>query len=154
MAARPQRVHDRTGGVDFGARSLLDLDGLEMRWFDRWLSGIDNGVDDEPPVRLFVMGANEWRDEHEWPLAGDRLAARGTSTRAAAAQHAAGRRHALADDARPTSRPTRYVYDPDYPVPTRGGCNCCQPDIVPWGPYDQRDVEMRADVLCLHERRR
>ena len=31
---------------------------------------------------------------------------------------------------------------------TVGGNNCCSPHIVPWGPYDQRDVEMRADVLC------
>ena len=29
-----------------------------------------------------------------------------------------------------------------------GGNNCCSPDIVPWGPYDQRPVEMRSDVLC------
>ena len=33
-------------------------------------------------------------------------------------------------------------------MPTRGGDNCCSPHIVPWGPYDQRDVEMRRDVLC------
>jgi putative CocE/NonD family hydrolase len=42
----------------------------------------------------------------------------------------------------------RYVYHPEYPVPTRGGGNCCSPHIVPWGAYDQRDVEMRGDVLC------
>jgi putative CocE/NonD family hydrolase len=42
-----------------------------------------------------------------------------------------------------------YVYHPDYPTPTRGGNTCCSPHIVPWGPYDQREVEMRADVLCF-----
>lgn len=40
-----------------------------MRWFDYWLKRIDNGIVDEPPLRLFIMGANVWRDEHEWPLA-------------------------------------------------------------------------------------
>lgn len=38
----------------------------ELRWFDRWLKGIDNGVDKEPPVRLFVMNAG-WRNEAVWP---------------------------------------------------------------------------------------
>ncbi len=40
-----------------------------MRWFDYWLKGIDTGIMDEPPIKLFVMGANQWRHEHEWPLA-------------------------------------------------------------------------------------
>lgn len=39
------------------------------RWWDRWLKGVDNGVDGEPPVTLYVMGANKWRSESEWPLA-------------------------------------------------------------------------------------
>ena len=64
----------KTGDVDFGAGSLADLDGMETRWFDYWLKGIENGVVDEPPLRLFIMGVNEWRDEHEWPLARTRLA--------------------------------------------------------------------------------
>ncbi len=40
-----------------------------VRWYDHWLKGVDTGVMDDPPVRLFVMGANRWRDEQEWPLA-------------------------------------------------------------------------------------
>jgi hypothetical protein len=39
-----------------------------IRWYDYWLKGIDNGVLDEPPVKLFVMGENKWRFENEWPL--------------------------------------------------------------------------------------
>ena len=59
----------RTGDIDFGANSMVDLEALELRWFDYWLKGIDNGVVEEPPLQLFIMGVNEWRDEHEWPLA-------------------------------------------------------------------------------------
>jgi putative CocE/NonD family hydrolase len=59
----------RTGDVDFGAHSMLDLEALELRWFDYWLKGMANGIVDEPPLRLFIMGINQWRDEHEWPLA-------------------------------------------------------------------------------------
>ena len=40
----------------------------QLRWFSRWLKGEQNGIDQEPPVRIFVMGENRWRDEEEWPL--------------------------------------------------------------------------------------
>ena len=59
------------------------MKALRLRWYDRWLKGIDNGVEKEAPVRIFVMGGGEphkttegrlfvggrWRDEREWPLA-------------------------------------------------------------------------------------
>jgi uncharacterized protein len=40
-----------------------------VRWWDRWLKDIRNGVDEEPPVAIFVQGSNEWRYETEWPIA-------------------------------------------------------------------------------------
>ena len=40
-----------------------------LRWYDYWLKGIDTGIMDEPPIRLFVNGSEEWRHEEEWPLA-------------------------------------------------------------------------------------
>lgn len=40
-----------------------------VRWFDYHLKGIDTGIMDEPPIKMFVVGANRWRYEHEWPLA-------------------------------------------------------------------------------------
>jgi predicted acyl esterase len=40
-----------------------------IRWFDYWLKDIDTGIMDEPPVVLYVSGANEWRYEFEYPLA-------------------------------------------------------------------------------------
>ncbi len=135
----------KTGDVDFGAGSLADLDGEETRWFDYWLKGIDNGIGDEPPLRLFIMGINEWRDEHEWPLArtdwqrwhlhsdGDANSVRGGGC--------------LSIDTPSDEPEDRFIYDPEFPVQTVGGNNCCSPDIVPWGPYDQRAVEMRSDVL-------
>jgi uncharacterized protein len=39
-----------------------------LRWHDHWLKGIDTGILDEPPVRFWVMGANEWRTGSDWPL--------------------------------------------------------------------------------------
>ncbi|MHB1192901.1 MAG: CocE/NonD family hydrolase [Longimicrobiales bacterium] len=53
---------------DFGPQARLDHRALQLRWFDRWLKGMDNGVDKEPPLDLFIMGENVWRQESEWPL--------------------------------------------------------------------------------------
>ncbi len=57
----------RTGDLDFGADAAVDYDDLVLRWMDHHLRGIDNGVDREAPVRIFVMGENRWRDEPAWP---------------------------------------------------------------------------------------
>ena len=40
-----------------------------IRWHDHWLKGIDTGIMDEPPLKLFITGTNQWRYENEWPLA-------------------------------------------------------------------------------------
>jgi len=53
----------------FGAEARIDSRMLQLRWFDHYLKGMDNGVDREPPVDLFIMGDNVWRKETEFPLA-------------------------------------------------------------------------------------
>ncbi len=139
------------GEVDFGftaASSFInlqtDLTGLTQRWFDYWLKGIDNGVVNEPPVKLFVMGDNVWRDEQEWPLA----RARPTSFYL----HSAGAATALDGDGtlsidRPGHEPAdRFTYDPQDPTPTHGGPILMNATFVP-GVRDQRPIERRADVL-------
>ncbi len=51
-------------------RPFSQYHDLIIRWYDYWLKGIDNGIMDEPPIRLFVMGEGEYRDERTWPLQG------------------------------------------------------------------------------------
>ncbi len=63
-------THRRLNGIDFGEHAIVELDDYIVRFFDRWLKGERNGIDDEKPVYVFVMGANEWRAEDEWPLPG------------------------------------------------------------------------------------
>jgi putative CocE/NonD family hydrolase len=130
-----------TGEIDFGPAALIDLHEVQLRWFDHWLKGLDTGVLDEPPVKIFVMGVNRWRDEHEWPLARTRYTPyylRG-----------GGRANTAAGDGglspvAPGDEPAdRFVYDPDDPVPTRGGNTL----ILAMGVMDQRPVEARRDVL-------
>jgi uncharacterized protein len=58
----------RSGERDFGKNAPIDYDALILRWMDHYLRGVDGGVDGEKPVRIFVMGKNEWRDEQAWPL--------------------------------------------------------------------------------------
>ena len=133
------------GEVDFGNASVLDLNETELRWLDHWLKGKDNGAEADAPLRIFVMGANEWRDEQEWPLA--------RTQPTPYYFHSKGGANSLMGDGGLSTEPPadeppdHYVYNPAFPVPTRGGNTCCNPEIVLWGAYDQRPVEYRNDVL-------
>jgi predicted acyl esterase len=49
-------------------RPWYQLHDEALRWFDYWLKGIDNGIMDEAPIKLYINGINEWRYEKEWPL--------------------------------------------------------------------------------------
>ena len=142
------------GDVDFGFAShglVADLDGLHIKWFDYWLKGKPNGLLDEPPVRLFTMGANTWRTENEWPLARTRYTKHYL--------HGGGQANSLGGDGllspdAPGSEPADvYVSDPRDPVPTRGGAVTGWPAAMPGGAFDQRQIEERADVLVLHQPR-
>ena len=53
---------------EFGPESRVDTRMLQLRWFDHYLLGKDNGVDREPPVDIFVFGDDKWRKEQAWPL--------------------------------------------------------------------------------------
>jgi len=142
---------DRTGmagEVFFGTRASEAIAGLSdmmWRWFDYWLKGMDTGIMDEPPVRIFVMGINRWRDENEWPLA--RTVYRRWYL------HSDGKANTLHGTGTLSPRtpgdepPDTFVYDPADPVPTRGGGLCCSAAALPSGAYDQRPVEARQDVL-------
>jgi putative CocE/NonD family hydrolase len=56
------------GDRDFGKSAAVDYDEIILRWMDHYLKGVDNGVEREKPVRIFVMGDNVWRNEDAWPL--------------------------------------------------------------------------------------
>jgi uncharacterized protein len=59
----------KAGEREFGKSAAVDYDEIILRWMDHYLKSIDNGVEKEKPVRIFVMGDNVWRDEDSWPLA-------------------------------------------------------------------------------------
>ncbi len=124
------------GDLDYG-QDLMKLGPFEerKRWFDHWLRGEANGIMDEAPVLVFVMGENVWRPENEWPLS------RATAERFYL--HAGGtlNRTAPVDE-----KPRTYRYDPNDPVITMGGCEWVN---YPCGPYDQKPLDGRRDVLTF-----
>lgn len=131
------------GQLDFGSQAVTDLDGMEARWLERWVLEKANGIDNEPPVRIFVMGTNVWRDEREWPLARAReLALRLASGGRANSLHGDG---LLAADPPQGAVTDTYVYHPENPVPIAGGCvlGPCA------GPQDHAPIERRDDVLVF-----
>jgi putative CocE/NonD family hydrolase len=130
--------------VSFGPDSLIPLRPEQLRWFDRWLKH-EQIPDSGRPVRLFVMGINQWRDEDDWPLARARSAK--FYLRSNGHANTLDGDGELGAKPEPRSPADTFVYDPRNPAPTMGGAVCCDPTIFPWGPMDQRRVEKRNDVL-------
>ena len=136
------------GGQYFGVAAdamALGLDEIHLRWYEHWLKGEDTGMMDEPPVKIFVMGDDVWRDENEWPLA------RAQTTRYFL--HSGGNANTLHGDgglspeAPGDESPDVFLYNPANPVPTRGGQLCCNPYFASSGAFDQNEIEQRSDVL-------
>ena len=129
------------GEVDFGAAALIDLDGYMGDWLDGVLGRAREP--EQPPVRIFVMGINRWRDEHEWPLARTRFTEyflrSGGSANSRLGDGTLGTDAAVGEEA-----PDVYLYDPNRPVPFITAPNSSQIG----GPDDYSAVEQRGDVLC------
>jgi hypothetical protein len=141
----PHSMSYRFKDADFGMDSQPAVRAMQIEWFDQWLMGKDSPLLSQPPVRIFVMGANKWHDDTTWPPAEAR--------EQRFYLDGAGRANTLegdgALDTRLPKHPAvdRYVYDARSPAPTSGGAVCCNPKVFPWGPMDQRLVERRPDVL-------
>jgi len=117
------------------------LIGYLGEWLDHWMHGIPNDIMDRPAIAYYVMGdvddpeapGNEWRTSETWPpldLVEETwyLHEGGILDRNPPA---------------PGEAPAGYSFDPSDPVPTHGGANL----IGLKGPYDQRSLEDRPDVV-------
>jgi len=115
---------------------------FKIEWYDRWLKGKKNGIEEGAPLKIYVMGANKWREENEWPLA--RMKPVNMYL------HSGGKANTLNGDGKlsmtaPTGEEPadNFVYNPADPVPTTGGSNL----VYNVGPAYQNKVEERNDVL-------
>ncbi len=149
----------QVGDLDFGTRADLSsmpadlrfesdwLKSVELRWFDYWLKGIANGVTEESPVNIYVMGENRWRGEAAWPV----NRARSVDYYLSSSGHANSRfgDGKLNLEIPATVASDQFVYDPEDPVPTYGGVEPWQGYGIPEsdGPRDQRKVQGRNDLL-------
>ncbi len=134
----------KVGDLDFGKSSAVNLRQLQTQWFDHWLKGQENGVDKWPPYRIFVMGRNVWRDEPAWPPERTRYTKYYLHSQGAAKTRNG---NGTLSTGEPLAEPSdEFVYDPNDPVPTLGGCNLFG---CPAGPKDQTAAETRRDVLVF-----
>jgi len=126
----PDDGRDYTGGREDSAAEAV-------RWLDWTVRGESNGVEEEPPIKAFTMGANRWQQYSAWPPVAE-----------STAYHL--RCSGLLDPDPPSDEePDRYTYDPDDPVPTLGGNHSIwyHHDVVPVGAFDHSAHEQRSDVL-------
>jgi putative CocE/NonD family hydrolase len=136
--------HDREFGL--AADPAAVYTEQHLRFFDRWIRGRTDALDGTAPVRIFVMGLDQWRDEQDWPLP--------DTTYIDYYLHSAGHANTadgdgtLTTDAPSSEAADSYTYDPADPVPTLGGRVLLPAVLNAVGPVDQRPVETRTDVLC------
>jgi putative CocE/NonD family hydrolase len=139
----PHAVNSVTklGILDFGPSSQIDLQATLLRWFDRWLKGVENGVDAGLAVRLFVMGANVWRDEADWPIPDTQWTKYYF--------HSSGKANSVKGDGLLSTLPPKkeppdnYTYDPADPTPFIMPVSSAQVG----GPDDYSQVGERNDIL-------
>ena len=134
-------MNRRVGDVDFGPEAERDYYQIADAWYAHWLKGESTEAEEWPPIQLFVMGANRWRAENEWPLA--------RTVYSDYYLHSAGSANTVAGDGRLSSEPPAeephdsYDYDPRDPVMTLFPPNGQQ------APIDQRALDGRPDVLVF-----
>ncbi|MDQ0252862.1 putative CocE/NonD family hydrolase [Evansella vedderi] len=138
---------ERFFGVNSSGHSIEgknDLTLLHLKWFDEWLKEKPTSVMEEDPVKIFVMGINEWRFEKEWPIQRTEYIPYYLHSNGDAAKGIAS---GGLDETPTKEEPTdQFIFDPKKPVPTKGGNPLFYLGLNS-GPLDQREIESREDVL-------
>lgn len=129
----------KVGNIDFGPAAAVNATQEQIRWFDHWLKGVDNGVRRDPPVRIFVMGANRWRDEREWPLSRAQIHEFHLASGGRAATPAGDGR--LVRGPTPSPGGNHFTYDPRNPVPSLWTAE------MKTVPAEQAPLQHRTDIL-------
>jgi hypothetical protein len=138
----------KVGAVDFGEKLPINFNEVMLSWYDTLLKVQTSASATEKPVKIFVMGRNEWREEDDWPLS------RAKNTKyylhSAGAANTASGDGTLSTAAPGAEKSDQYTYDPNDAAPTLGGPLCCGPfPPAGLGPQDQSTVESRSDVLVF-----
>jgi uncharacterized protein len=138
----------KVGAVDFGEKLPFDFNEVVLSWYDSLLKGGRSDASSEKPVKIFVMGRNEWREEEDWPLA----RARKTKyyLHSSGSANSANGDGTLSTATPGAEKADQFTYDPSDAVPTLGGPLCCGPfPPAGLGPQDQSKAEVRGDVVVF-----
>jgi len=127
------------GDFDFGPNARIDMQQMQIRWFDYWLKGIDNGIDREPAVRYFVMGLNRWKTSPCWPP--ESVEEKVLYLSSEGSDHLSEKRGMLSSKIKNGILFDTYTYDPLNPVPTLWGPACF------YNVSDRRLLDYRNDIL-------
>jgi putative CocE/NonD family hydrolase len=133
------------GTVDFGPSAPFTENDVILDWYDYLFLGKQNEFANGKPVKIFIMGKNEWRYEDSWPL--ERAKETRYFLQSDGMANSSGGNGTLATTASAKPWLDTYVYDPANPIPTVGGPLCCDGNHLAPGPRDQKEVEGRSDVL-------
>jgi putative CocE/NonD family hydrolase len=142
--------YDTLGEVEFGAAASqlsIDMTQLQIDWFDNFLKQQDD-VHPGAPVRIFVMGANVWRDEDDWPP--PRVRVKTYHLRGAGRANSLDGDGILSEEcAESDEQSDAFLFNPRDPIPTVGGATYLPGLFIGRhaGPQDQHAVEQRRDVL-------
>jgi putative CocE/NonD family hydrolase len=128
-------MSSRSGELDFGPRAAIDYDALVLDFHDHYLRGIANRFATEPPVRFFVMGANEWREAGVWPPPASRVETLYLHPATGSGVGVLGAAPDVSGDSA-----SAFNADPKQPV--------VDPFVEP-GAHDYRALAARADVLTF-----
>ena len=131
---------NKAGDVDFGPEAARDINEMRLPWIDHWLKDRDTGVLEEAPVRLFVMGRNQWRDEQDWPLPDTQYTNYYLHDVSSGSVDSLNDGMLSAEPPTGSEQPDSYVYDPDHPVPSIGGNTLG----IAGGACDHRPVDERC----------
>lgn len=134
----------QVGEMEFSKEAVVNLKALHVAFFDHFLKGSSPRFD-FPKVRVFVTGANKWRDEQEYPLS--------MAQHQNLYLHSGGKANTLNGDGLltwtpPASEPPdQFTYDPQNPVPSDLGNGFQGPFGDTGLGMDHRSLEQRDDVL-------
>jgi predicted acyl esterase len=132
------------GDLDFGPEAAIDLPKEYLRWFDYWLKGDDNGILNEPLVRIFVMGSNKWLEGNVYPLERTRFQ-KWYLNSGGAANTSTGDGRLLPEVPAADSPPDRYTYDPGDPTPAYLGRG--PKDLALRQAFHEKVSRLRRDIL-------
>lgn len=127
----------RYAGVDFGPEASINIDALQIAWFDRFVKDVDNGIDQTDPVQIFDLTARTWRCFDAWPDPSRRLFYLWSDGLAATTM--SGR---LSEEKPSREVADTIVHDPWRPVPSLGGHNA-----EAGGMQERSALDDRRDVL-------